>query len=59
MYLNVVDDFKFGGVMELGVACSYVTCEGDLFWWVGWFSVDVCIMSLLEGGCRLGVGICL
>jgi hypothetical protein len=41
MYLDVTDDFEFGGVVELGVTCSNVICEDDLFWYVGWFSVDM------------------
>ncbi len=55
MYLNVADDFKFGGVVELDVVCSYVIASviysgrlGDLVW--------VCIMRPLEGMPQIGSG---
>jgi hypothetical protein len=35
--------------MELGVACSDLICEDDLFWLVGWFSVNVYHKSVVGG----------
>ncbi len=49
MYADVTDDFESGGVMELGVACSDLICEDDLFWLVGWFSVNVYHKSVVGG----------